>query len=98
MLIDETMTRKVAELARLEVSDSEVGTFTAQLGQILGYVDQLQEISVEGVEPLIHPVELEAPLREDQVVPSRLDSDGNPAVLKSAPDVLYGGYKVPSIL
>jgi aspartyl-tRNA(Asn)/glutamyl-tRNA(Gln) amidotransferase subunit C len=98
MSIDEKMTRKVAELARLDLSDQEVTTFTSQLGQILGYVDQLQELSVEGVEPLVHPIELETPLREDQVVPSRVDADGNPLILKSAPDVLYGGYKVPSIL
>ena len=89
--VNENLTRQVAHLSRLELSDQEVKSFTVQLSNVLKYVDQLQEVNVAGVEPLTHPVELEAPLREDANRPSI-------NVLDSAPDVLYDGFKVPPIL
>ncbi len=96
--VDETLTRQVAHLARLELSDQEVKTFTQQLKQVLEYVDQLQKVDVQGVEMMTHPLSLETPMREDEVRPSPVDDEGKPKVLKSAPDVLYDGFKVPPIL
>lgn len=96
--VSEALTRKVAELARLELTDAEVSTFTPQLRQILGYVELLQEVDVTGVEPLVNPFPLATPLREDVVVPPLKDADGNPKTLKPAPDTLDGGFKVPPIL
>jgi aspartyl-tRNA(Asn)/glutamyl-tRNA(Gln) amidotransferase subunit C len=98
--VNETLTRKVADLARLELSESEVKTYTAQLKQILGYVDQLSTVSVEGVEPMTHPIphEISVRDREDEVAPSPRDSDGAPKVLDPAPEVIDGGFKVPPIL
>lgn len=96
--VNEALTRHVANLSRLELSDSEIKTFTSQLEQIIHYVDQLQKVNVEGVPPLTHPLTLETPMREDVVKPSPKDVDGKPKVLKHAPDVLHGGFKVPQIL
>ena len=96
--VNEILTRQVAELARLELSDSEVSLFTAQLTKIIGYVEQLQKVDVQGIEPMTHPSELKAFLREDRILPSPVDSEGKPKVLSSAPGVLYGGFKVPPIL
>ena len=96
--VDEALTRKVADLARLDLTDAEVKTFTSQLGDILKYVDQLSQAKVDGIEPLTHPFELSTPFREDVVIPSLLDGEGKPKVLKSAPEVMYDGYKVPPIL
>lgn len=96
--VNEKLTRQVAHLARLSLSDSEVTTFTSQLGNILNYIEQLQEVNVQNTEPLSHPLELATPLREDRVVPSLKDKEGKPKVLSSAQDVLYDGYKVPQIL
>jgi aspartyl-tRNA(Asn)/glutamyl-tRNA(Gln) amidotransferase subunit C len=96
--VDETLTRKVAELARLELSEKEVTTFTAQLGEILRYLDQLGTAEISGVEPMTHPLELESPLREDECKPSPVDSSENPKVLASAPEVIESGFKVPPIL
>lgn len=96
--VDEALTRKMADLARLELSDAEVVIFTSQLEHILGYFEKLQEVKVEGVDPLISPIELETPFREDHIIPSLVDSEGKPKVLQSAPDVLDDGYKVPPIL
>src|SRR4051794_22952270 len=96
--VNEILTRRVAELARLELSDQEVSTFTSQLGEILKYVEQLQKVDTQNIEPLTHPLELKTPLRADEVRPSLVDQDGKPKVLSSAPDVLYDGFKVPPIL
>ncbi len=92
------LTRKIADLARLELSEKEVATFTGQLGDILKYIDSLQAVDVSKVEPLTHPIPLETPMREDVIVPSPVDAQGKPKVLSCAPEVLYDGFKVPPIL
>ncbi len=94
----EKLTLQVAELAKLELSKSELSEFTSQIQEILKYVEKLQKIDVSQVEPMIHPIDLASVLRDDQVYPSPKDSDGTPLILKSAPDVLSGGFKVPPIL
>lgn len=102
--VDESLTRKVADLARLELTDAEVKTFTPQLGEVLKYVSQLSEVSLRGpdgseVEPLYNALDFaQTPLRDDQARPSPQDAEGKPKVLGSAPDVLDDGYKVPPIL
>jgi aspartyl-tRNA(Asn)/glutamyl-tRNA(Gln) amidotransferase subunit C len=89
---------QIARLARLELSPEEIGVFTPQLGDILKYVEQLQTVDVTGVESMTHPVELETPLREDRVVATVLDEQGEPKVLISAPETIRGGFKVPPVL
>jgi aspartyl-tRNA(Asn)/glutamyl-tRNA(Gln) amidotransferase subunit C len=96
--INEDLTRKLAALARLELTEAEVKTFTSQLGGILGYVGQLAGVDVSGIEPLVHPIELETALRDDLVRPSPVDAQGKPRVLESAPDVLHDGFKVPQVI
>lgn len=92
------LTRKVAKLARLELTEEEIGEFTEQLQKILDHIESLKEIDVSGVEPLMHPLELETPLRDDEVqVPPR-DRDGRPIVLKSAQETIYDGFRVPPVL
>lgn len=59
--------RKVAKLARLEFSESELVQFTDQLGKIVSFVEQLGEVDTNGVEPLAHPVEVHSVCREDQL-------------------------------
>ena len=85
-------------LAKLKLSDGEVTTFTAQLQGILNYIDQLSRVDVQGVGSMTHPFDEPTPFREDVVCPSPVDTEGRPKTLLSAPDVLDGGYKVPSIL
>lgn len=57
--------KKVAELARLEFSESEIVVFTEQLGKIVDFVDQLASVPTDGVEPLAHPLDLHSVLRPD---------------------------------
>ena len=91
--INSDVTRKVAHLARLELTEVEVEAFTQQLKKIVDHVAAINHLPTEKVEPLYHPVEAHSHLREDAV-----NEFPQGHVLKSAPDVLYDGYKVPSIL
>ena len=61
---------KVALLARLRLSPDELATMTEQLGQVLQYIDQLQEVDTSDVEPLAHSQDLHNVLAEDQRQPS----------------------------
>ncbi len=57
--------RKVAKLARLEMSDADLKTMQTQLSAILDYVDQLGQLNTDGVEPLAHPLPVANVFRED---------------------------------
>ncbi len=96
--VNEALTRKVADLARLEVTPDEVTQFTSRLNQILKYVDQLMDADVTGVEPMVSPLDMPTPLRPDIPNPFPTDAEGKPKVLTAAPEVLYEGYKVPPII
>jgi aspartyl-tRNA(Asn)/glutamyl-tRNA(Gln) amidotransferase subunit C len=84
----------VAHLARLTLSPAELETMTRQLSAIIDYVNQLQQINTEGVEPLAHPLPLQNVFRDDEPVPS-LTVD---AALANAPDRRHDSYAVPPVL
>jgi aspartyl-tRNA(Asn)/glutamyl-tRNA(Gln) amidotransferase subunit C len=90
--IDEV--RWVAKLARLELSDSELEMMTRQLGAIVTYVDQLQKVNTDGVEPLAHALPIHNFFRDDEPRPS-LPVD---AALANAPDRRGDFYGVPAVL
>ncbi len=85
---------KVALLARLRLSESELETLTGQLAQIVGYVDQLAEVNTDGVEPMAHAVEVTNVFAEDSVEPSL----PREAALANAPRHNGRGYLVPAVL
>jgi len=87
-------TRHVAKLARIELTDDELGGLTRDLGNILTYVKKLDELETEDVEPTTHAVELDTKLRDDQ------SSDGLPVELglRGAPERLGDGFGVPKII
>jgi aspartyl-tRNA(Asn)/glutamyl-tRNA(Gln) amidotransferase subunit C len=66
----------VAELARLTVAPEERAQLHADVRRLLAFVAQLQEVDVEGVEPMLRPVPLEDALRDDVVVPGLDDALG----------------------
>lgn len=92
--IDEVQVRKVAKLARLELSEQEVREFTGQLGAILDYVRKMDELNTDAVEPLAHCLPLSNRLRADQIRPS-LDME---QALANAPDRDHEFFRVPRIL
>lgn len=67
MSISEKETRRVATLARLQLSDEETKALTADLDRILGYVDKLSELNTDAIEPTSHVVAVAAPFREDKL-------------------------------
>jgi aspartyl-tRNA(Asn)/glutamyl-tRNA(Gln) amidotransferase subunit C len=85
---------KVALLARLELTEAELRTMTAELAQIVGYVDQLAEVNTEGVEPMAHAIQLANVFREDSVHESLPREEA----LANAPHHDERGYLVPAVL
>lgn len=85
---------KVANLARLKLSEAEVADYTAKLGSILEYVESLNEVDTEDVEPMVHAVELSNVFRRDGVVPSLTRE----AALSNAPKTDGQFFLVPQIL
>jgi aspartyl-tRNA(Asn)/glutamyl-tRNA(Gln) amidotransferase subunit C len=86
--------RWVAHLARLELTDAELATMTPQLSAILDYVNQLQQVNTDGVEPMAHAVEVRNVFRADEPAPS-LPVD---AALANAPQRRGDFYAVPAVL
>lgn len=92
--ITEADVRHVAKLSRLHVSDDDVHHFTEQLAAVLGYISKLNELDVEGVEPMAHPLELVNVLRPD------VEQPGMPTemALANAPAQTPPFFKVPKVL
>ncbi|MHB8580624.1 MAG: Asp-tRNA(Asn)/Glu-tRNA(Gln) amidotransferase subunit GatC [Ignavibacteriaceae bacterium] len=84
----------ISELARLKFSDDELESYTKDLNEILGYVDKLNELNTDDVEPLSHPVEGNNVFREDIVK----DSISTEYALKNAPEKDESFFKVPKVI
>ena len=93
-----SVTRKdvehIAELARLKFKDEELENFTSQLNEILEYMEKLNELDTDNVEPLSHPVEAQNVFREDGVKPSVKREDA----LKNAHEKDDEFFKVPKVI
>ena len=85
---------KVALLSRLKLSDAELELFTTQLGQVLGYVELLNELSTNDVEPMAHVAEIANVFRPDELQPSLSRADA----LANAPKSDGKFFVVPQIL
>jgi aspartyl-tRNA(Asn)/glutamyl-tRNA(Gln) amidotransferase subunit C len=92
--IDRTVVLHVAKLAALSLSDSEVDRFSAELGRIVGYVEQLDALDTRDVPPTAHVQLDRLPLRPDELVPC-LSRD---EVLAQAPAVEGEGFAVPAFV
>jgi len=91
-VIDREQVLHVAKLARLRLSDEEVERMTEELSDILGHVDRISQMDLEGVEPTSHVVALENVLRADVPRPSL----PREAALANAPEPVDGAFRVPS--
>lgn len=85
--------RKVASLARLKVSDTEVESLLGDLTAILDYVDVLNEVDTTGIQPMVHAVELHDVLRADVVIESLPRAEA----LRNAPRTDDEYFLVPAI-
>jgi len=92
--IDQAQVRKVAKLSRLELTETEVEEFTAQLSAILDYVEKMNELDTADVEPLAHCLPITNVFRADSVEKSL----GTEKTLGNAPQRDGDFFKVPKIL
>jgi len=88
--------RKIAELARLELTNAETEAFTIQLDAILGYIDKLNELDTGAAESLSDSTtkDTEYTRRDDVTV----DSLGQDVAVANAPDAEAGYFKVPKVI
>lgn len=94
MPLDQNQVRQVARLARLNLSDAEITRFARELAVILDYIDELQQVATEGVQPREQFVASENVFRED-VVRSSLPRD---LVLAMAPEENGRYFLVPRVI
>jgi len=86
--------RRIAKLARIRVEDAEVAVLQTELNAILGYVEQLNEVDVTGVEPLSGGAQMAMRLREDVVT----DGEIPELVLANAPERIGEFFAVPKVV
>ncbi len=91
MIVTDETIEYVAALAKLDLTDEEKARAKVDLGNILDYVEKMNELDTEGVEPMSHVFPYNNVFRDD-VVTNGADPD---SILKNAPQVKDGGFAVP---
>jgi len=94
MSVDTATVRHIAKLARIAVSDQEVAALEPELNNILGWIEQLQEVDVTGVEPMTAVIPNQLRLRDDVVN----DGGKRDDVLANAPNAEHGFFAVPKVI
>jgi aspartyl-tRNA(Asn)/glutamyl-tRNA(Gln) amidotransferase subunit C len=94
MSIDTDTVRKVAHLARIAVREDELAPLAAELNAILGWVEQLGEVDVAGVEPMTSVTPMALKRRPDGVTDGNRQAD----ILANAPDAREGFFTVPKVV
>lgn len=94
MSVDVATVKRVARLARLAVTDDEAVRMTGELNGILGFVEQLSEVDVSGVEPMTSVIPMAMKMRSDEV------NDGNMAdrIVANAPMTEQNFFEVPKVV
>lgn len=94
MSIDIETARRVAHLARIRVEEDELPALAGELSGILTFMEELNEVDVEGVEPMVSVTPMRLKRRADVVT----DGDIQAEVLKNAPDAREGFFAVPKVV
>ena len=94
MSVDTATVRHIARLARIAVTDAEVEALAPELSNILGWVEQLGEVDVSGVEPMTAVIPNKLRLRDDVVTDGGIRED----VLANAPVAEHGFFAVPKVI
>ena len=92
--IDKSQVKKVAKLARLDLSEAEIEEFAGQLNAIIDYVERMNTLNTEGVEPMAHCLPVSNVFRGDIIK----ESLGTEKTLANAPQSDGPFFKVPKIL
>jgi aspartyl-tRNA(Asn)/glutamyl-tRNA(Gln) amidotransferase subunit C len=94
MSVDDATVRRIAHLARIKVADDEVAHLKGELNAILAWVEQLQAVDVEGVEPMTSVTPMKMKMREDRVT----DGEIADQVTKNAPMSDDNFFLVPKVM
>jgi len=94
MSLDNATVRRIATLARVEVLDSELADWAAQLTGILGWIEQLKEVNTDGVPPMSGGTDVALPWRADGVT----DGGYPERVLANAPERHDNFFAVPKVV
>lgn len=94
MAVDAATVRRIAHLARIAVGENEIPHLQGELNAMLAFVEQLSEVNVEGVEPMVSVTPMTMKKRADVVT----DGNNAEAVLKNAPASQDGYYLVPKVI
>ncbi|MEE1250124.1 MAG: Asp-tRNA(Asn)/Glu-tRNA(Gln) amidotransferase subunit GatC [Lachnospiraceae bacterium] len=93
IISDETI-EYVGILAKLELSEEEKESAKKDMGEMLDYIDKLNELDTAGIEPMSHVFPVQNVFREDVVT----NGDGSEETLRNAPEEKDGGFKVPKTI
>ncbi len=85
---------KIAWLARLSIAEDDIPNYARDLSNILELVEQMNTVNTADIEPMAHPLEITAQLREDKIT----ESDQREHFQEVAPDVDNGYYLVPKVI
>ncbi|MGQ0660787.1 Asp-tRNA(Asn)/Glu-tRNA(Gln) amidotransferase subunit GatC [Sphingosinicella sp.] len=94
MSVDAATVRHIARLARIAVSDEEVSALAPELSNILGWIEQLGEVDVSGVEPMTAVIPNHLRFRDDIVTDGGIRDE----VLANAPNAEHGFFAVPKVI
>lgn len=94
MSIDTATAAKVAKLARIKVEDQDLPALAQEFNAILGFIEQLNEVDVDGVEPMVSVTPMRLKRRKDGVT----DGNQQAKVLSNAPDAREGFFAVPKVV
>ena len=94
MAIEQDEIEKIAELARIRITDDQIGEVTQRITESLGMVDQLQAADTAGIEPMANPLDAIQRLRADEVT----ETNRRDAFQAIAPAVENGLYLVPKVI
>ena len=94
MSIDKDTARRVAHLARIAVPEEDLDALAGELSGILGFMEQLNEVDVDGVEPMTSVTPMALTQRADDVT----DGDIQDKILANAPDAREGFFAVPKVV
>lgn len=94
MSLDRQQVAKIAYLARLSLTESELDEMTLQLGKIVDLVDQLSTVNTDGIEPMVHAIEMQNVLQTDEIKASLPREEA----LANAPDADEECFRVSAVL
>jgi aspartyl-tRNA(Asn)/glutamyl-tRNA(Gln) amidotransferase subunit C len=94
MSLDRKVIKNIANLARIKVPDDNLDHLTKELSSIMNWVEQLNSVNTDGVEPLASVIDVTLPLREDKIT----DGDCRNNILANGPEVEDGYFAVPKVI